>query len=928
MSVRLKDTIYDLINNSDKLDGKHAADFATSGHTHYSLSTPGDQRSVTTTPNTYSNKFIFQGLKTNSTFGKPSTDTYSYVMGLRGWSDSSGGNSWEIAFNNSGINVRNGATDTWSNWFNVLTSNNSEVSLSGSTLTVKINGVTKSLTNTNTTYSAGSGLSLSGTTFNHASTVTAGTVGTSSATSGSTLAVPYVTYNATGHITATDTHTHTITGFAASSHTHSTYLPKLRMENPDPGHASIGALPFILSLKAAGTPLYGDPEFASGNNSVNVYNNASNGAVTITRIADNQYSANSSGYILQISTSATTATPGRGGFVQNMTSRAGAIFCQIFRAKIPTGYTLANAENSMGSSYKTHWLTSKAGTGKWEWYCRVTFCGTSGTFSGGGHVYLNADAGGTAAVTWYLSYCNTIDLTKANYDGLRSIYSDKLGTNAGSATNPVYFSGGKPVACTYSLNKTVPSNAVFTDTNTTYSAGSGLSLSGTTFNHAATVTAGTSGTSSATSGSTLAVPYVTVNATGHVTGYGTHTHTVTGFASSSHTHTTIVGNYTSGGGKQNPNYFGVNRVGALMMNTTVNGNSQYKDWLFMDCYSGSDVGGGVAIGVNRQALGVYIMRSAAARTSWAESAELLGTHNWSTYCAAKSHTHDYAATSHTHGTYHSSFVVTLANTTTDSGWSMINSSYNAGFLLKSIRTDASAPAWIEGNYAAGICFGGADTKGVVSCAYNAPYIKFAGGNGTKPVWWIRVSGTSGTTYNFNSMPYASSAGNADTVDGYHASSFAQASHTHNYAASSHTHSYAGSSSAGGAATSANKLNTNAGGSFRPVYFSGGIPVAGCRFEVLQVRCTSSSNYSCGHYMGESCVTISKVTYHSKGRIQVTTDTTYTTAMIWGVVQRLESTVGATGYITVDTSYSTWEVMFSDDESTNWGTGWIYVIKFM
>ena len=40
----------------------------------------------------------------------------------------------------------------------------------------------------------------------------------------------------------------------------------------------------------------------------------------------------------------------------------------------------------------------------------------------------------------------------------------KLTTSAGSATQPVYFSNGIPVACTYSLNKTVPSNAVFTDT--------------------------------------------------------------------------------------------------------------------------------------------------------------------------------------------------------------------------------------------------------------------------------------------------------------------------------------------------------------------------------------------------------------------------------------------------------------------------------
>ena len=72
----------------------------------------------------------------------------------------------------------------------------------------------------NTTYSAGTGLSLSGTTINHANAVTAGTAGTSSATSGSTLTVPWVTYDAQGHVTASGTHTHTVSGFAASSHTH------------------------------------------------------------------------------------------------------------------------------------------------------------------------------------------------------------------------------------------------------------------------------------------------------------------------------------------------------------------------------------------------------------------------------------------------------------------------------------------------------------------------------------------------------------------------------------------------------------------------------------------------------------------------------------------------------------------------------------
>lgn len=39
-----------------------------------------------------------------------------------------------------------------------------------------------------------------------------------------------------------------------------------------------------------------------------------------------------------------------------------------------------------------------------------------------------------------------------------------LTTSAGSATQPVYFSSGKPVACTYTLGKSVPSDAKFTDT--------------------------------------------------------------------------------------------------------------------------------------------------------------------------------------------------------------------------------------------------------------------------------------------------------------------------------------------------------------------------------------------------------------------------------------------------------------------------------
>ena len=85
----------------------------------YQLTPIGDKRNVATTPNDYRNKLVFQGLKQNSSIGNPTTAvTYSYVVGLCGWSDRSGGGAWEIAFNDKGIFIRREGTtqNTWANW--------------------------------------------------------------------------------------------------------------------------------------------------------------------------------------------------------------------------------------------------------------------------------------------------------------------------------------------------------------------------------------------------------------------------------------------------------------------------------------------------------------------------------------------------------------------------------------------------------------------------------------------------------------------------------------------------------------------------------------------------------------------------------------------------------------------------------------------
>ena len=94
--------------------------------------------------------------------------------------------------------------------------------------------------------------------------------------------------------------------------------------------------------------------------------------------------------------------------------------------------------------------------------------------------------------------------------------------------------------------------------------------------------------------------------------------------------------------------------------------------------------------------------------------------------------------------------VMLENTTTDNGWSMFHSTYT-GYLLQSVRFNANSPAWGVGNYGAGIIFGGADTKGVISTGYGSPLIKFAGGNGSGPVWWVGLTGTSAKSYDLDSI---------------------------------------------------------------------------------------------------------------------------------------------------------------------------------
>lgn len=162
-----------------------------------------------------------------------------------------------------------------------------------------------------------------------------------------------------------------------------------------------------------------------------------------------------------------------------------------------------------------------------------------------------------------------------------------------------------------------------------------------------------------------------------------------------------------------------------------------------------------------------------------------------------------ASGEHTHGLNSSSLTKSVDNATTNS-WDMVGG--NKSFLLRSLRMQSKAPDWLEGNYAAGIAFGGSDTKGVISHAYDAPNIKFAGGNGAAPVWWLRLTGTSGKTYNLNAMPPASHTHTKDQVGLGNVDNTADANKSVKYATSAGSASTATKATTAGTADKANSVD--------------------------------------------------------------------------------------------------------------------------
>lgn len=186
----------------------------------------------------------------------------------------------------------------------------------------------------------------------------------------------------------------------------------------------------IKTAIAGGLVITSDPEFRNGNNGIATYNNASNGVVTVTRqnvaAASGGTQPTNSPFRMLIEVTG-AANPAFGGIVRQTQARVNAKFVVKFNANLPTGRRFQFANNSLGTNGKCTWLTSFEGRGTWAEYMYLVECGTGGTFSTFGHLYVLNGATPTPAapLRWYIARYEIIDISQSQQSQITQL-SDNI----------------------------------------------------------------------------------------------------------------------------------------------------------------------------------------------------------------------------------------------------------------------------------------------------------------------------------------------------------------------------------------------------------------------------------------------------------------------------------------------------------------------
>lgn len=185
----------------------------------------------------------------------------------------------------------------------------------------------------------------------------------------------------------------------------------------------------------SGRMLHTDPTFKAGMNGVSKYSNAAaevKALLVVERVERPEDAPTTSTHCLRVTCKA-EQSPGFGGVYQTIQSRANAVFIQKVIAKLPEGYALNWAANSMGTGRAVKWLTPVAGTGKYETYLLKITCGAEGDFSTGGHLYVTGSPVPTeeAPLVWHIAYMTAFDQTDDGYEQIETSSKDALAEKLG-----------------------------------------------------------------------------------------------------------------------------------------------------------------------------------------------------------------------------------------------------------------------------------------------------------------------------------------------------------------------------------------------------------------------------------------------------------------------------------------------------------------
>ena len=225
--------------------------------------------------------------------------------------------------------------------------------------------------------------------------------------------------------------------------------------------------PAVMQSCSSNSGLANDPWFDTSI-PVSVYNNQSNGTVTHTRVSaisqDSPY-GNEHPYVLKIKTEG-TASPYAGGFVASHTSAANKVFLEKFIAKVPIGWNVTCHYNSQGTGASVQFITPTVGTGDWEEYAVLYRCGSSGSFSTGGHIALLGNGSGKNLIPWEIDsdYWTISDYQSRTYSYIKNGVArhEGIAGNTSDTGLQLYSKGNITLSAntTYTLSFDVRSNSI------------------------------------------------------------------------------------------------------------------------------------------------------------------------------------------------------------------------------------------------------------------------------------------------------------------------------------------------------------------------------------------------------------------------------------------------------------------------------------